>query len=144
MNKTKGKNNVCEYICNTSIELDEVTTVLTCDTEKNPINTTLKDIHLSTGVSMKNNNNVITIKMKNWRNEDMKIDSITAGKSTRKYHPDSGGLTAGAIVGIIIAIVAVLAAIVIIILVVIRKRAPTPEKNINNSSVNKFESADKL
>ena len=143
-NNTKDEKKLCKYNCTASIKLDGVTTVLTCDTEKYPINTTLKDIHLSTGISMKNNNNLITLKMKNWNNSDTKIDSITSGKSTRKYHPDSGGLSAGAIVGIIISIVVVLAAVVIIILVVIRKPTPAPEKNINNSSVNKFESTDKL
>ena len=143
-NNTKDEKKLCKYNCTASIKLDGVTTVLTCDTEKYSINTTLKDIHLSTGISMKNNNNLITLKMKNWNNSDTKIDSITSGKSTRKYHPDSGGLSAGAIVGIIISIVVVLAAVVIIILVVIRKPTPAPEKNINNSSVNKFESTDKL
>ena len=143
-NNTKDEKKLCEYNCTASIKLDGVTTVLTCDTEKYPINTTLKDIHLSSGISMKNNNNLITLKMKNWNNSDTKIDSITSGKSTRKYHPDSGGLSAGALVGIIISIVVVLAAVVITILVVIRKPTPAPEKNINNSSVNKFESTDKL
>ena len=74
----------------------------------------------------------------------MKINSVAAGKSTRKYHPKSGGLSKGAIAGIVIGIVVAIIVIMIILLVVFRKSPPAPEKNINNSSVNKFESTDKI
>ena len=143
MNKIKGKNEFHEYICKASIELDDVTTELICDTETYPINTTLQDIHLSSGYSM--NNNVITIKMKNWRSILMDIDSIAEGKSIRKFHAKSGGLSKGAIAGIIIAaIVVVIAGVLVIILIFRKKPAPAPEGNNNNSSVNKFESTDKI
>ena len=102
INQTKDKSELSEYFCNASVYLDGVTTELTCDTKKHPINTTLRDIHLSLGISMKNNTNVIYLKMKNWRDNIMKINSVAAGKSTRKYHPKSGGLSKGAIAGIVI------------------------------------------
>ena len=144
INQTKDKSELSEYFCNASVYLDGVTTELTCDTKKHPINTTLRDIHLSLGISMKNNTNVIYLKMKNWRDNIMKINSVAAGKSTRKYHPKSGGLSKGAIAGIVIGIVVAIIVIMIILLVVFRKSPPAPEKNINNSSVNKFESTDKI
>jgi len=108
--------------------------ILQCNTENQPLKSTKHDIHLSSGVS-DSNNNLLVIQMKDWGNDKDIIETPSSAVSTsNKVRRKSGGLSKGAIAGIVIACVAVVAA-VIVLAFMIRKRNP-PMHNYNNSSNN--------
>ena len=129
-----------EYDCLVSKNID-TTTELICGTEKNPISTTLQDIHLSSGYS-ENNKILLIIKMKNWQN-NRKLDSIVSASSRANYRTSSSGLSGGAITGIVFACAAVIAGTIVLI-VVFRKTNKVPEGVNNDSTINKYESTEKL
>ena len=129
-----------EYDCIVSKNFD-TTTELICDTTKNPMSTTLQDIHLSSGYS-ENNKTLLIIKMKNWQ-YDRKIDSIISASTRTNYRTSSSGLSGGAITGIVFACAAVIAGTIVLILV-FRKTNKVPEGINNDSSINKYESTEKL
>jgi hypothetical protein len=129
-----------EYDCLVSKNID-TTTELICGTEKNPLSTTLQDIHLSSGYS-ENNKILLIIKMKNWQ-YDRKIDSIISASTRTNYRTSSSGLSGGAITGIVFACAAVIAGTIVLILV-FRKTNKVPEGINNDSSINKYESTEKL
>ena len=142
MNKTNETYNLQKYDCMAFIDSDKsLANKIKCDTNQKPINTSIKDLYLSTGISPKNSN-LLIIKMQDWKYNDKIIDSL-APIPTRKYFKDSGGLSGGAIAGIIIAC-SVVIILIIIFIIVFKKSPPTPVKINNNSSINKFESSDKL
>ena len=129
-----------EYDCLVSKNID-TTTELICDTTKDPITSTLQDIHLSSGYS-ENNKILLIIKMKNWQN-NRKIDSIVSASSRANYRTSSSGLSGGAITGIVFACAAVIAGTIVLI-VVFRKTNKVPEGVNNDSTINKYESTEKL
>ena len=142
MNKTNETNILQKYDCMAFIGSDKIKeNKIICNTNQKPINTSIKDLHLSTGISPKNSI-LLIIKMQDWKYNDKIIDSL-APIPTRKYFKDSGGLSGGAIAGIIIAC-SVVIILIIIFIIVFKKSPPTPVKINNNSSINKFESSDKL
>ena len=128
------------YNCLVSKNFD-TTTELICETTKNPISTTLQDIHLSSGYS-ENNKILLIIKMKNWQN-NRKLDSIVSAASRANYRTSSSGLSGGAITGIVFACAAVIAGTIVLI-VVFRKTNKVPEGVNNDSTINKYESTEKL
>ena len=77
---------------------------LLCDTSRNPINTNVPNLHLSTGNS---SDTLITVKMKNWSGNNTSLVASSQNKST--YNKSSSGLSGGAIAGIVIACVVLLA-----------------------------------
>ena len=77
---------------------------LLCDTSRNPINTNVENLHLSTGSS---SDTLITVKMKNWKGNNTALVASSQNKST--YNKSSSGLSGGAIAGIVIACVVLLA-----------------------------------
>ena len=108
--------------------------ILQCNTENQPLKSTKHDIHLSSGVS-DSNNNLLVIQMKDWGNDKDIIETPSSAVSnTNKVRRKSGGLSKGAIAGIVVACVAVVAA-VIVLAFMIRKRNP-PKHNYNNTSSN--------
>ena len=130
-----------EYNCIVSKNFD-TTTELICDTTKNPMSTTLQDIHLSSGYYTNNDKILLIIKMKNWQ-YDRKIDSIISASTRTNYRTSSSGLSGGAITGIVFACAAVIAGTIVLILV-FRKTNKVPEGINNDSSINKYESTEKL
>ena len=113
-----------------------------CDTRNQPITSTIQNFHLSSGIS--NSNNLLTIQMKNWENNNTPIESnINIESASTKNRKNSGGLTKGAIAGIVIACVAVVAAVIITILMC-RKTTPVPLASNMNSANSYFESVQKF
>ena len=96
---------------------------LNCNTTDNPINTNAQKLHLSSGNS---SDALLFVEMEN-------PDDTTAIKSTGQedapitYPKSSGGLSGGAIAGIVIACVAVLAAVVVTVFMI--KKSSTPVDN---------------
>ena len=142
LNNTNGTKNLVEYECMALTNKSEGENQLICYTKKNPINTTRKDLHLSSGISLDNNYHLIMIKMKDWEGKDKKIDSIY-GMKYNTFQKNSNTLSGGAIAGIVISCAVVLIGIVVVIMI-FRKPPPAPMKMNNDSSINKFESTVKL
>ena len=142
LNNTNGTKKFVEYECMAVTNKSEGENQLLCDTKKNPINTTIEDLHLSSGISIFNNHHLIIIKMKDWEGKDKKIDSIY-GMRFSSFQKNSNTLSGGAIAGIVIACVVVLIGVVVLIMI-FRKPPLVPMKMNNDSSINKFESTDKL
>ena len=105
---------------------------LQCDTETQPIKSRIQDMHLSEGIT--DSNKLLTIKMKNWKNNVTAIETPTEYNGLSYKKSDSSGLSTGAIIGIIVAGVAVLAA-VSIVTIVLKSRTKPPMEALNNNSV---------
>lgn len=118
-----GKNVNIEYECTVKqISPGE----LDCETSSNPLKTTVKQLHLSTGTT--SDNTLVTVYMKDFNTSD--TDIITTGSNRYTYTKSSSGLSGGAIAGIVIACVAVLLAASI---AAIMLRKPSPP--IDNTTV---------
>ncbi len=105
---------------------------LQCDTETQPIKSRIQDMHLSEGIT--DSNKLLTIKMKNWKNNVTAIETPTEYNGLSYKKSDSSGLSTGAIIGIIIAGVAVLIG-VSIVAIVLKSRTKPPMETLNNNSV---------
>ncbi len=91
---SRGKEVIEQYNCNFK-NISSSEGELSCDTSENPINTTVKDLHLSTGNS--SDNTLITIQMKNW--DTNKTSLIASSQNQYINSKSSGGLSGGAIAG---------------------------------------------
>ena len=92
---------------------------LLCSTSGNPINTTVSNLHLSTGNS--SDDTFVLIKMKDRLSNDTAL--LASGQNKLTYNKSSSGLNGGAIAGIVIAcVVALVAALIAVIMF----RKPTP------------------
>ena len=116
---SNGNRETYKYDCIYSI-ITSNTIGLLCDTYENPINTTVEDLHLSTGNS--SDGTFISVKMKNWANNNTALVASSQNKNT--YSKSSSGLSGGAIAGIVIACVAVLAGITILVIMLRKPSSP--------------------
>ena len=128
LSKTNGKKGQIAFDC--TVTQISPKCGLQCDTENQPIKSRIQDMHLSEGIT--DNNKLLIIKMKNWKN------NVTAVETTEDNvvykQKSSGGLSKGAIAGIITASVAVLLAATIIA-IIIRRRFKAPLQHLNNNSI---------
>ena len=123
LNTTKNGQDVkIPYLCVLN-SVEDFKHELNCNTTDNPINTNAQKLHLSSGNS---SDALLFVEMEN-------PDDTTAIKSTGQedapitYPKSSGGLSGGAIAGIVIACVAVLAAVVVTVFMI--KKSSTPVDN---------------
>ena len=119
-----GKSGIEKYKCIYS-KISSNMGELFCDTSGNPINTTVEDLHLSTGNS--SDSTFILVKMKDGLNN--KTSLVASGENKYSYKRSSSGLSGGAIAGIVIACVVVLAGVSIAI-ILLRKSTPHLENTI--------------
>ena len=94
--------------------------VLDCDISSPKFNSSVYDLHLSSGISVSNSDSFLILNMKNWENNTDPI--IYTGVNSIRYRTNSGGLSGGAIAGIVIACVIVLAAASIAALLLKRRK----------------------
>ena len=130
LTKTDGKKGQKTFNC--TVTQTSPQCELQCDTETQPIKSRIQDMHLSEGIT--DSNKLLTIKMKNWKNNVTAIETPTEYNGLSYKKSDSSGLSTGAIVGIIVAGVAVLLA-VSIIAIVLKSRTKPPMETLNNNSV---------
>lgn len=103
--QTKGEKSPTTYQCNV-IQVSP-NCFLQCETENQPLNSTIQDLHLSNGVS--DSNKLLTIKMKDWENNNLAIETPSNNKIPIIYESrESKDLSKGAIIAIIISCVAFL------------------------------------
>ena len=100
---------------------------LNCETSRNPLSTTVQDIHLTSGANDAGNK-ILNIKMQNGDSSTELITTPTG--SGHVYKKSSSGLSGGAIAGIVIACVVVLVAAAI---AAIMLRKPSPP--VDNTTV---------
>ena len=128
-----------EYKC--KVTQTEPKCSMECDTRNQTITSTIQDLHLSSGIS--NSNNLLTIKMNNWENNDTLIETKINTESTLiRNRKNSGGLTNGAIAGIIIACAAGIAA-VIITFIISKKATTTNDSRESKSDLNMYSESQK-
>ena len=128
-----------EYKC--KVTQTEPKCSMECDTRNQTITSTIQDLHLSSGIS--NSNNLLTIKMNNWENNDTLIETKINTESTLiRNRKNSGGLTNGAIAGIIIACAAGIAA-VIITFIISKKATTTNDSRESKSNLNMYSESQK-
>ena len=128
-----------EYKC--KVTQTEPKCSMECDTRNQTITSTIQDLHLSSGIS--NSNNLLTIKMNNWENNDTLIETKINTESTLiRNRKNSGGLTNGAIAGIIIACAAGIAA-VIITFIISKKATTTNDPRESKSDLNMYSESQK-
>ena len=128
-----------EYKC--KVTQTEPKCSMECDTRNQTITSTIQDLHLSSGIS--NSNNLLTIKMNNWENNDTLIETKINTESTLiRNRKNSGGLTNGAIAGIIIACAAGIAA-VIITFIISKKATTTNDPRESKSNLNMYSESQK-
>ena len=130
LTKTDGKKGQKTFNC--TVTQTSPQCELQCDTETQPIKSRIQDMHLSEGIT--DSNKLLTIKMKNWKNNVTAIETPTEYNGLSYKKSDSSGLSTGAIVGIIVAGVAVLVA-VSIVTIVLKSRTKPPMETLNNNSV---------
>ena len=130
LTKTDGKKGQKTFNC--TVTQTSPQCELQCDTETQPIKSRIQDMHLSEGIT--DSNKLLTIKMKNWKNNVTAIETPTEYNGLSYKKSDSSGLSTGAIIGIIVAGVAVLLA-VSIIAIVLKSRTKPPMEALNNNSV---------
>ena len=112
-----------EYNCEFN-KLSATKAELECDTEENPINTTVENLHLSNGQSA--DGTFLTVEMQNWRTNG--TQSLVADSTRPSSYKSSGGLSKGGIAGIVIASVAVLLGVAFLTFA-LRKKAKPPLNN---------------
>ena len=115
-----GKKSLQSYECKVT-KLSPA--ILDCDISSPPFNASVYDLHLSNGNSNSDSGNSLIFNMKNWENSTDPIQS-TSDPNTIKYRTHSGGLTGGAITGIVIACIVVLVAASIAAILLRRPKAP--------------------
>ena len=130
LTKTDGKKGQKTFNC--TVTQTSPQCELQCDTETQPIKSRIQDMHLSEGIT--DSNKLLTIKMKNWKNNVTAIETPTEYNGLIYKKSDSSGLSTGAIIGIIVAGVAVLLA-ASIIAIVLKSRTKPPMETLNNNSV---------
>ena len=130
LTKTDGKKGQKTFNC--TVTQTSPQCELQCDTETQPIKSRIQDMHLSEGIT--DSNKLLTIKMKNWKNNVTAIETPTEYNGLSYKKSDSSGLSTGAIIGIIVAGVAVLVA-VSIVTIVLKSRTKPPMETLNNNSV---------
>ena len=123
-NKENGQETISKYDC-TLNSVSAPSYELNCDTSSNPINTDVKQLHLSSGKST--DGTLLTVEMRNGLTNSTTLSTQRESYSKKK---SSGGLSGGAIAGIVIACVVVLAA-VSIAAILLRK----PSRPMENSTV---------
>ena len=116
-----GEKVIVEYQCAVKIT-NPPECELDCDTSSNPLDTTPKELHLSTGATKDGVG--LTIHM----DDPYSTTRLTTSVNRRSYPKSSSGLSGGAIAGIVIACVAVLIA-ASIAAIMLRKPAPIPMEN---------------
>ena len=116
---SSGKEVINKYDC-TFETISSIEGELSCDTTDNPINTTVKDLHLSTGSS--SDGTLVTIQMRNWATN--KTSVITSSQNHPINSKSSGGLSGGAIAGIVIGCVVALGGILALAIFLRKPSAP--------------------
>ena len=119
MNINDENDNPKAYKCSIEGTTNNSNTELSCDISSDPLTTSPKHIHLSSGNS---SNTFYQIEMAEPNDGDTKI-SPTGGSGKRYYSKSSSGLSGGAIAGIVIACVVALAA-ASIAAIMLRKPSP--------------------
>lgn len=127
MNIINNEDKVKTYTCTIEGTTNEAKSELTCNTQSDPLTTTLGKMHLSSG---KSGNDLLSIEMNNIEGNSSFDIKPAGGSGNRYYSKSSSGLGGGAIAGIVIACVVVLAAASI---AAIMLRKPTPP--IDNTTV---------
>ena len=94
---------------------------LNCDTSKIPINTSVQQLHLSSGNSP--DGTLLIVNMKNGLTNTTRLLTFSEEENTHKGKSSSKGLSAGAIAGIVIACVVVVSAITVVI-IMLKKSSP--------------------
>jgi hypothetical protein len=133
---SNGQSEIYRYSCIYSV-ITSSSSGLLCDTSGNPISTTVKDLHLSTGNSR--DRTFITVKMKDALNNNTALNA--SGYNKYSYRKSSSGLSGGAIAGIVIACIVVLAGITILAFLLIRHKPPidtTTVIDLKNESTTKI------
>ena len=123
-----------EYECTMNITNDNTSLTMDCDTSSKSINTSNKYLHLSVS---KETYQILTLQMANYDNTDAIIR--TASSNGIRYRKNSGGLSGGAIAGIVIACVVVLAAASIAAIMLRR-----PKSNTDNTTVVGLKTVDNI
>lgn len=120
--------------CTVNITNDNSSLTMDCDTSSKSINTSNKYLHLSVS---KETYQILTLQMADYDNTDAIIR--TASSNGIRYRKNSGGLSGGAIAGIVIACVVVLAAASIAAIMLRR-----PKSNTDNTTVVGLKTVDNL
>ena len=123
-----------EYECTVNITNDNSSLTMDCDTSSKSINISNKYLHLSVS---KETYQILTLQMADYDNTDAIIR--TASSNGIRYRKNSGGLSGGAIAGIVIACVVVLAAASIAAIMLRR-----PKSNTDNTTVVGLKTVDNL
>ena len=123
-----------EYECTMNITNDNTSLTMDCDTSSKSINTCNKYLHLSVS---KEKYQILTLQMADYNNTDAIIR--TASSNGIRYRKNSGGLSGGAIAGIVIACVVVLAAASIAAIMLRR-----PKSNTDNTTVVGLKTVDNI
>ena len=124
--KENGEDITVPYEC-TIEHISSPPTLLKCDTSDNPIITNAEKLHLSAGKT--SDNILLSVEMDGWNGNTTEISPTESGSNyIYAKSSSSSGLSAGAIVAIVIPCVAVLLA-AIIIAAVLRKPPAPPVAN---------------
>ena len=129
MNITNNDDKIKTYTCTIQEQTSGGDAELSCNTQSDPLRTTVGKMHLSSGKSVKGGD-LLSIEMNNPEGNST-YDIVPTGESGKRYYSkSSSGLSGGAIAGIVIACVVALAAASI---AAIMLRKPTPP--IDNTTV---------
>ena len=150
MNQKGIDNYLNYYYCNVKT-ISKPLYEINCTITENSINTTVNDLHLSTGVTEKDEDTEVgvflTIDLKNGLNNKTEIIinplPEQVNQNVINYRKSSDGLSGGAIAGIVVGGVAVIVAISVISIILIKRKTKPPEGNttVNNikTDINKTE-----